>query len=103
MRDYPVICSSASQGTITTFAARNAAGKKALLVVDYGGTDRCLALDVKGVAPDAKVSCMLLDHTHDLESLDVTFKDGKLALVKPDFHSAAFLVTFAEGGAVQGP
>ncbi len=103
VRDYPVICSCASQGTITAFAVRNAAGKKVLLVVDYGGTDRRQALDVKGVAPDAKASCTLLDHTHDLEPHDVSFKDGKLALVKPDFHSAAFLVTFAEGGAVQGP
>ena len=103
MRDYPVICSSASQGTITTFAARNAAGKKALLVVDYGGTNRHLELDVKGVDPGVKATCTLLDHTHDLEPHDVSFKDGKLALVKPDFHSAAFLVTFAEGGAVQGP
>lgn len=58
--------------------------------------NRHLELDVKGVAPNAKATCTLLDHTHDLEPLDVTFKNGKLKLVKPDFHSAAFFVEFAE-------
>ena len=96
VRDYPVICSSESRDTITTFAVQNAKGKKALLVVDYGGTNRHLELDVKGVDPGAKATCTILDHTHDLEPLDVAFKGGKLKLVKPDFHSATFFVEFAE-------
>ena len=96
VRDYSTICASESKGTLTTFAVRNAAGKRALLVADYGGTSRNLAFDVKGVAPNAKVSCTLLDHLHDLEPVDAKFKNGKLELVKPDFHSAAFFVEFAE-------
>ena len=52
--------------------------------------------DVKGVAPNAKASCKLLDHLHDLEPVGAKFKNGKLGLVKPDFHSAAFCVEFYE-------
>ena len=68
----------------------------ALLIADYGGTSRNLALDVKGVVSNTKAACTLLDHLHDLEPVDVKFKNGKLELVKPDFHSAAFFVEFAE-------
>ena len=96
VRDYSTICANESKGSITTFAVKNAAGKKALLVVDYGGSSRRISLDVKGVSPAAKVSCTLLDHLHDLEPLEVKFTGGKLSLVKPDFHSAAFFVEFAE-------
>jgi len=96
MRDCETICSSESNGTVTTFAAKSADGKKQLLVIDYGGTGRRLSLDVKGVADGAKASCILLDHTHDLEPFGASFKGGRLDLVKPDFHSAAFLVSFTE-------
>ncbi len=96
VRDYPVISSCGTEGTVTVFAVKNAAGKKALLVVDYGGSSRRISLDVKGVSPAAKVSCTLLDHLHNLEPLEVKFTGGKLSLVKPDFHSAAFFVEFAE-------
>jgi len=96
MRDCETICSSESNGTVTTFAAKSADGKKQLLVIDYGGTGRRLSLDVKGVADGAKASCILLDYTHDLEPFGASFKGGRLDLVKPDFHSAAFLVSFTE-------
>ena len=96
VKDYRTICESDSEGSVTTFAVKSAAGGKALLVVDYGGASRKIVLDVKGVAVGAKASCTLLDHTHDLEPLDVAFENGRLSLVKPDFHSAAFFVTFAE-------
>ena len=90
------MCSGDTQGSITTFAVKDPAGRKALLVVDYAGPSRTIVLDVKGVSPDAKVSCTLLDHLHDLEPLDIRFNSRKLTLVKPDFHSAAFLVKFEE-------
>ena len=96
VRDYSVMCSGDTQGPITTFAVKDPAGRKALLVVDYAGPSRTIVLDVKGVSPDAKVSCTLLDHLHDLEPLDIRFNSRKLTLVKPDFHSAAFLVKFEE-------
>ena len=96
VRDYSTICASESNGPITTFAVKNADGKKALLIADYGGTVRHLTFDVKGVAPNAKASYTLLDHLHDLEPADAKFKNGKLELVKPDFHSAAFFVEFSE-------
>ena len=96
VRDYPTICESASDGTITTFAVKGADGRKALLVVDYGGTTHNLAVEVKGVAPGAKATCEVLDWTHDLEPHDVKFADGKLSFKKNDSFSAAFLVKFEE-------
>ena len=94
VKKYKTICESASEGSVTTFAVKDNSGKKALLVVDYGGAGRKISVGVKGVAADAKVSCTLLDHMHDLKPHTAEFKDGALTLVKPDFHSAAFLVEF---------
>ena len=76
------------------FAATGVDGRKQLLVIDYGGTGRRISLDIKGVSDGLNVRCRVLDYTHDLEPIDVSFKDGKLELVKPDFHSAAFIAEF---------
>ena len=94
VKGYSNICGSTSEGTVTLFPVTADGGRKALLVVDYGGATRQIAVDVKGVAADAKAKCTLLDHHHDLETHDVKFKNGRLELVKPDFHSAAFFVEF---------
>ena len=96
VKRYSTICASKSAGTVTLFPVKDAAGRKALLVVDYGGSTRQISVDVKGVAADAKPTCTLLDHHHDLTPHEVSFKDGKLTLVKPDFHSAAFFIEFGE-------
>ena len=96
VKGYPTICASASEGTLTTLAVKDASGRKALLVVDYGGTEHNLSIPVRGVANGAKVSCAVLDWTHDLEPHKAEFKDGRLALRKNDSYSAAFLVKFEE-------
>ena len=94
VKGYPTICESASEGTVTTLAVRNDDGRKALLVVDYGGTVHDLEIAVGGVAPEAKVSCEVLDLTHDLEPHEVAFRNGRLSLRKNDSFSASFLVKF---------
>lgn len=94
VRDYQTICEFSSAGTVTTMAVKNAAGRKGLLVADYGGKDQTITIDVKGVAADAKVNCVVLDHTHDLTPFEATFAEGKLILTKPDTNSASFFVTF---------
>ena len=96
VKAYPTICAIASEGTLTTLAVKDAAGKKALLVVDYGGTEYDLSIPVGGVAADAKITCAILDWTHDLEPHAVKFEDGTLRLRKNDSYSAAFLVELAE-------
>ena len=96
VKGYSTICGSESAGAVTLFPVKDAAGRKALLVVDYGGATRQISVDVKGVASGAKARCTLLDNAHDLVPHEVSFKDGKLALVKPDFFSAAFFVEFDE-------
>ena len=94
VKGYSTICASESSGSITLFPVKNADGRKALLVVDYGGGSRCISVDVKGVPEGAKATCTLLDYKHDLTPHGVEFKDGRLELVKPDFFSAAFFVEF---------
>ena len=94
VKGYSTICESTSEGSITLFPVSADDGRKGLLVSDFGGASRTIAVDVKGVAADAKVKCKLLDYPHNLAPHDVVFKDGRLKLVKPDFHSAAFFVEF---------
>ena len=94
MKAYPTICASESGETVMTLAVKNGSDGKALLVVDYGGTKHDLSLQVKGVAGGAKVSCTVLDWTHDLEPHPVRFENGTLSLRKNDSYSAAFLVEF---------
>ena len=81
-------------------------GRIGLLVSDYGGASRQISVNVKGLPKDAKATCTLLDYQHDLTPHDVyrhdltphdvSFANGKLKLVKPDFHSAAFFVEFSK-------
>lgn len=96
VKAYPEMCASESAGTVTLLAVCNPSGRKGLLVSDYGGAGRGISIDIKGVAPDAKVTCTLLDNRHDLTPHTATLKDGRLSLMKPDFYSAAFFVEFEE-------
>ena len=103
IKGSPEICESTSEGTVTTFAVRGADGRRRLLVADYGGSERRLEVAVSGVPAEAKMSCSVLDHQHNLERLGEgslgrwltpEFKDGKLKLTKPDSFCTAFLVEF---------
>jgi len=93
-RGYTTVCESTNEGSVTTLAVKAADGRRGLLVVDYGGGTRALELSVSGVGEVPKATCLLLDHTHDVEPHSVCCQNGKLRLTKPDFHSAAFFVEF---------
>ena len=94
VKNYTIVCDGFSKGSVTALAVRNAAGKKGLLVVDYGGSSRWISIALEGVGQRAKPSCTLLDHRHDLTPCGVSFAKGVLTLEKPDFFSAVFLVKF---------
>ena len=96
VKNHETICEGTSDSAYTAFAVKGADGRKSLLVVDYGGTNRDISVAVKGVPADAKPVCTVLDYTHDLAEHPVSFKDGTLALRKNDAYSAAFLVEFGE-------
>ena len=68
--------------------------KKGLLIVDYGGESDRIAIQVEGVAADARVTCRVLDYGGDLVSHPAVFSGGRLAIAKNDGNSAAFFVTF---------
>ena len=96
VKNYSTICASESDGTVTLFPVKGSDGRIGLLVSDYGGASRQISVNVKGLPKDAKATCTLLDYRHDLTPHDVSFANGKLKLVKPDFHSAAFFVEFSK-------
>ena len=96
VKNYKTICASESDGTVTLFPVKGPDGRLGLLVSDYGGASRQISVSVKGLPKDAKATCTLLDYRHDLTPHDVSFANGKLKLVKPDFHSAAFFVEFSK-------
>ena len=96
IKGAPAMCACDSDETYTMLAVKGAEGRKSLLVVDYGGTTHDISVKVDGVKPDARVSCTVLDWTHDLEPHPATFKDGVLSLLKNDSYSAAFVVTFED-------
>lgn len=97
VKNYSTVCASTNAGADTLLAVKSADGaKKGLLVVDYGGTNRTIAVDVKGVSAVKGVT--LLDYTHDLTPHTAVFKDGRLVLEKPDENSAAFFVEFSSDG-----
>lgn len=95
VRDYRTICESKSAGSVTLFPVKGEDGHQALMVVDYGGAAHKISVLVNGVADGAKAKCTLLDYRSDLAPHEVSFRNGTLELVKPDFHSAAFFVEFA--------
>ena len=85
-------------GTITTLAARSEDGRKAaLLLTDYRGTDQVIEVAVNGgdgeIENVTHVSAIVLDDTRDNFPCEVSWRDGRLTLVKPDKNSAAFLIT----------
>ena len=81
--------------TIHTLGAISADGKKGcLLVDDYRGERTMLEIKVKGLAKARNFQAVILDDTHDLTPVPATYRDGKLTLVKHEYGSAAFLVTF---------
>ncbi len=80
---------------VRLFGVSSADGaRKALLVTAFKTPAGEIEVEVKGVAPDAKPSCLLLDDAHDLADCPVSFKDGKLTLRKADDLSAAFYIMF---------
>ncbi|MDD5708099.1 MAG: hypothetical protein PHR35_19450, partial [Kiritimatiellae bacterium] len=96
IRDHSTMCRSESfKGTVSALAVKSADGRKrALLLTDYRGAEQVFTVDVRGAEKVRHVSAVMLDHTHDRLPVEVGWRDGTLTLVKPDRHSAAFLVTF---------
>ena len=101
LKEFPmfsgVVHAGSKVGTLNALAAKSADGKrKALLVTDYRSRVKRLAIDVKGVPADARVSATLLDDTHNNAPCAVVFKDGKIVVDKPDELSFSMLVVFEE-------
>ena len=95
IRDFPVLCSSTSEGTVTLLAGKSAdGGKLGLLVTDYMGEGLDLSVRVTGVPAGAKARATVLDHERLLEPCAAEFGDGVLKLRKNRPESTAFCVTF---------
>jgi len=96
VKSFSTICESSSgSGAVTVLAAKSADGmRKGLIVTDYCGGEREIAVKVAGVQPDTPVKAWVHDFTHDFEPVPVQLLDGQIILKKSDANSAAFLVTF---------
>ena len=96
LRDFPVMCASASDiPGVTVLSAKSADGaRKAVLVTDYRSGLRELAIDVKGVAPDAECEVTIHDFERNLETVKTKLDGGRLVLPKRDVNSCAFVVVF---------
>ena len=96
LRDFPVMCASASDiPGVTVLAAKSADGaRKAVLVTDYRSGLRKLAIDVKGVAPDTECEVAIHDFERNLETVKTKLDGGRLVLPKRDANSCAFVVVF---------
>ena len=86
------VAAASSVPSITVFAGLSADKKRGfVLVSDYRGNG-ALAASIKGMDNARVVSAHVLDHTRDLEPVDVGWKDGILSLPRKDANSAAFFV-----------
>ncbi len=95
VRNFPVMCASSGEKSVTTIAAKSEDGKRlALLVTDYRAHLDEIEIAVAGVAPDAPCTITTHDYTHDLEETKAKLVDGKLTIKKHDTNSAAFFIKF---------
>ena len=80
--------------SVTAFAGLSADRKRGfVLISDYRGKGP-LTASVKGMDGARVISAQVLDHTRNLEPVDVEWKDGTLTLPRKDENSAAFFVVF---------
>ena len=95
LKSYSTMCASSSQDGFTVLAAKSGDGAhKGLLVTDYRSRANEIAIEVKGVPADAKVTAWVHDYTRNFERVPVSFANGKLLIKKVDANSAAFWVEF---------
>ena len=86
------VAAASAVPSVTAFAGLAADRKRGfVLVSDYRGSGP-LTVSVKGMDGARVVSAHVLDHTRDLEPVDVGWKDGILSLPRKDANSAAFFV-----------
>ena len=95
LKSYSTMCAASSQDGFTVLAAKSGDGAhKGLLVTDYRSRANEIAIEVKGVPADAKVTAWVHDYTRNFERVPVSFANGKLLIKKVDANSAAFWVEF---------
>ena len=97
------MCASASDiPGVTVLSAKSADGtRKAVLVTDYRSGLRELAIESKGVAPNAECEVTIHDFERNLETVKTNLETvktkldgGRLVLPKRDVNSCAFVVVF---------
>ena len=94
VKDYPVLGEVKTTGSLTTMVAKTSDGRRtALLAVDYCGLPGNVVLETKGV-PEGRPTARVLDHTRNLESVDVRMEGCRLVLPKRGRDSAAYLMTW---------
>ena len=94
MRDYDTLGEVRTTGPVTTMVAKSSDGRRtALLVADYKGAAGDVVLELAN-APKGKPTAVVIDETHDRESVEVRIEGNRLVLPKTGPASASYLVTF---------
>ena len=94
VKNYPTLGEVKTTGSLTTLVAKSTDGRRtALLAVDYCGLPGDVVLETKGL-PKGCPSVRVLDHTRDLEPVDVRVVGNRLVLPKRDRDSVSYLVTW---------
>ncbi|MFO7937253.1 MAG: hypothetical protein R6V06_06585 [Kiritimatiellia bacterium] len=98
VKEYPRMCFASSDSkTVTVLAARSIDGKRRrLLIIDYMGKDDKITVEMCNTGKGWKASATLLSQEKDLETVPVSFADGKLELKKDRRGSAAFVVNLTK-------
>ena len=81
--------------TASVLAVRSA-GIKRILIADLEGEAPAFELQVAGVAPDAKATVELLDHTHDATKSETALAGGRMTLKKEFGGSTGWLITICD-------
>ena len=94
VKGYPTLGEVKTAGTLTTMVAKSADGRRtALLAVDYLGLPGDVVIATKGL-PEGRLTARILDHTRNLEPIDVRVEGNRLVLPKQGGDSASYLVTW---------
>jgi len=84
--------------TVSMLAGTDNNGNYGILIADYRGTELEIPIAIAGVKAIRNVSVVLLDQTSDLKTLETEITGNWLILRKQTPGSAAFFITFQDGG-----
>jgi xylan 1,4-beta-xylosidase len=98
MMRFPNRVGARGVATVSLLAGTDSAGNCGILVADYRGAELEIPLVVTGVGEVGNLTVCLLDQSSDLKEIQAEMTGNHLVLRKQESGSAAFFITFQDGG-----